>query len=696
MHVEAVQHQAAGERGDFRRGRYGETPHFTPKERDDYQGIALELAKTKFAQAETASGPDKNKLTASGMTTLSEMIKVRSAHQQEAILLRRQHSKAGAQADVASFDEAVALGDAAAGGEQWADAVANYTRALKLAAGSKVARDAERVPAVRNALAAALYMISHKQFSDGKFEDCVTTVGNLVRQNKEAPVAPAASSLAVSAALNLYVAAAAKDKPAALERLIRIAEFTAISWPSKPEADDARMALGQASIVGGKIDEALVAFQNVNPKSERYFYARHLLGKTLFQRYATEKKKPEANQDKPQLTADLDKARQALAESLELQRKTLEAGKPLPRQAIETQLLLAEIAVESGNMQDAATLYQPLVEAIKGTKPEEVDNLVLRVIVGAVQTYVATNQLDKATEIGVVLAEVAPDIAPVNGVLINFAKTLQTRCKETDAAIIDSTAASDAKRVQEAKATLEANKSLLGKVCAKLADRQVSVPAMVFVADTLAYAGLTDKARDEYREIVERAEKDKQFAQAASSALTRVRVQLVGLLTKEGKYEEAHKQVSALVAANPKALEPLMEQGRILQAWAEKEPVHFKEAVAHWAKLRDMLKNAKAKDGKSKIPEYFEVVYYLAQCLYQEGNEAKDKNTQQEKAKLAEQLLKSTLVLSPSLSGPDMVAQYNALAQKAAVLQGRTPAAAATGKAAAPNVKATAKPGNAT
>jgi tetratricopeptide (TPR) repeat protein len=228
----------------------------------------------------------------------------------------------------------------------------------------------------------------------------------------------------------------------------------------------------------------------------------------------------------------------------------------------------------------------------------------------------------------------------------------------------------------------------------KLADRQVTWQAMVFVADTLAYAGLTDKARDEYREIVDRADKDKQFAQAAATALTRVRVQLVSLLAKESKYDEAHKQVSQLVAANPKALEPLMEQGRILKAWAEKEPVHFKEAVAHWAKLRDMLKNAKTKDGKSKMPEYFEVVYYLAQCLYQEGKEAKEKSTQQEKAKQSEQLLKSTLVLSPNLSGPDMVAQYNALAQQAAVLQGRSPMPA--GKPPATGVKPPAKPASAT
>ena len=49
--------------------------------------------------------------------------------------------------------------------------------------------------------------------------------------------------------------------------------------------------------------------------------------------------------------------------------------------------------------------------------------------------------------------------------------------------------------------------------------------------------------------------------------LTRVRAQLVDLLTKTGDYEEAYKQISQLAAANPRALDLLMTQGRILLSW---------------------------------------------------------------------------------------------------------------------------------
>ena len=42
-------------------------------------------------------------------------------------------------------------------------------------------------------------------------------------------------------------------------------------------------------------------------------------------------------------------------------------------------------------------------------------------------------------------------------------------------------------------------------------------------------------------------------------------------------------------------------------------------------------------------------------------------------AQIVAQVLKAALVLSPQLSGPDMVAEYNALLSKAMVLQGRRP-----------------------
>jgi hypothetical protein len=72
-----------------------------------------------------------------------------------------------------------------------------------------------------------------------------------------------------------------------------------------------------------------------------------------------------------------------------------------------------------------------------------------------------------------------------------------------------------------------------------------------------------------------------------------------------------------------------------------------------------------------KPPEYYEVTYNLAAALHGQAASAADKAQAAEKAKQAEQLLKSTLVLSPKLSGPEMVDQYKALLKKIDLLQQR-------------------------
>src|SRR5207247_1833296 len=114
--------------------------------------------------------------------------------------------------------------------------------------------------------------------------------------------------------------------------------------------------------------------------------------------------------------------------------------------------------------------------------------------------------------------------------------------------------------------------------------------------------------------------------------------------------------------ANPKDLAPLMEKGRILQAWAEKEPRLYNDAVGHWSSLRTTLSRM-----QRKPPEYYEVIVNVAECLLAQAKQAQDKS----KALQAEQLLKSSLVLNPSLNGPEMVNRYNELLQEATKLQGR-------------------------
>jgi hypothetical protein len=634
-----------------------------------FQAIALELAKAQLAAAENAPGSEKAKLVAAALKLLAEICQVRSPYQQEAILLRRQYlQSADKSTPPESFEAAMALAEAAAIDEQWERAAAEYELALKFADREKVA-DSLRAE-VRNSLANTLYMQARNQLLAGKWEQCIAAAKRVVGEYKETPAAPPAASLAVSAALNLYVVAPGDKKEAALERLQQLAKYAAATWPDKPEADEARMMLAQASLAQGKIDQALAVFEKIDPRSDRYPNALALAAETYWRRYLAEKAKPETGRNQSQMQADHDKALSNLELSLRLQRKKIELHAPLPGSLIETQLLLAEILLADGKAQDAADLLQPLVDTVQDTRPENIDNTIVRTFVDAVRAYLAQDNLPQATAVGTNLAEWGPDLAEVNNALLELVNVLGEKYDQAEAELAAVANTVNVTAVNDARAKLKSVTQSIVKLLAKTASRErFSLPATLYLADMCQKVGMDDAAREICLRVANQAEKDPAYAKRAGKSLTWVRVRLLELLAKNGDFQEAHKQAAQLAAANPRALEPLMQQGRILQAWSETDPSHYKETVEHWAKLRGaMLGMIK------KPPEYYEVTYNLATALYGQACNSNDNAQIAENAKQAQQLLKSTLVLSPNLSGPEMVARYKALLKKVAALQDRSAA----------------------
>jgi tetratricopeptide (TPR) repeat protein len=282
------------------------------------------------------------------------------------------------------------------------------------------------------------------------------------------------------------------------------------------------------------------------------------------------------------------------------------------------------------------------------------------------------NDLDRASQVGTILVDLGPDTPQVNNALIEFVKLLNMERKKADATVTGLGDRANLTEVEAAKRKLGSIETLLGAVAGKLAARQELSPAgMVFVADILGTLGMTAEASQQYQKILARTESDPEFAKAAVKAMPRVRSQLIGILRQQGQYDEALKQVDKLIEENPKALEPRMEKGRILEAWSEKDVRHYKDAVTHWSNLRNALQQIRGK----KPPEYYEVMYKVAECLVRDAQTSKDKAAALQRAKQAEQVLKAALTLSPNLNGPDMVARYKTLLNKAMTLQGRPPAA---------------------
>ena len=609
------------------------------KRSNGYQGIALELAKAHLERAKTLQGADAAKSTQEAKKLLASIVEIRSDFQKEAILIKRL-SSGGEQAPLNTFDEAIAIGDAAtkaAGDAQtpadaktnWQEAETAFTRAIELSADVK---DKSRVLAAR-------FTLAYVQLMTGKPAASYETAFNLAKEPGYAK-APAAAALAVNAAMSFY--GQTKDKTA-LDKINESTELLLKQFPQHAEADDARIARGKLKLIQGDANGAVEIFKSVNPVSDRYPVALQLAGATHWSLYVDGKRRSDNTAVSHRKTA-VELLQQSLAEF----RKNTGVGQGPALQ--ETQLLLAEMHLEQNETAAALPLLQPLVDNLKSKQLTSLDRTSLRILVSALRTYAAENQSQQAVEVGQLLLTVGDDLPVVNGVLIEFAKIVRADWKKTANELLAAEESKEEGRINNAKLAETASRESVTKVLAQLGTRkQIDLGGIVFLAESSQDLGQNDKAREQFQAILDRAASDPAFAKVASKATTRIRSQLIGLLRSDGKFEEALAQVEALLKEQPNALEPLMETGNILQTLAEKNPQRYDEAVQWWTRLRLKLASAPGK----KPGEYYEVIYNCAVCLAaQKKSEA---NLQ------ATQLLNSTLALSPDLDGPDRVELYKAL-----------------------------------
>lgn len=623
--------------------------HDAIKRSPGYQGIALELAKAYLDLSKTLKGAEAANASAEAKRWLSAIIatNVPSEFQKEAILLQRL-SAGGADTPLTSFDEAIAVADAAAKAaseaskpadakKNWEEAEKAYTKAIELSGTLKNPKDQVRVLHTKYALATAQYMV-------GKPAEGYATALALAKENISYEKAPAAASLAVNIALHLY--GQTRDA-AALERINESTDLLLKQWPQHAEADDARIAKGKLKLLQNPPDYkgAIETFTSVNPASDRYPGALQLAGQTHWVVYNNEKRKGNS------AVADAERAKAAelLDKSLAAFAKVENGGAALAQALQETQLLVAEMRLEAGQVEESLEFLQPMVDELK-TRPRALDRTTLRILVNSLRAYSSLGRVPQSIEVGNMLIDGGDDLPPVNAMLIEFAKTVKGEWKKAAAELISSEQSGEEGRINNAKLAVSNAREALLKVLEKLNERkQYDLAGLVFLAESSAEMGLNEKARDQFQAILDRAAADPAFARQAAPAMTRVRSQLIGLLRAERKYDEALQQVEALLKQQPNALEPLMERGNILQALAESDPKRYDEAIKQWTDIRARLQKIPGK----KPPEYYEAIYNCAVCLL-----AKKKP---ELNKQASQLLNTTLALSPTLDGPDRVALYKAL-----------------------------------
>ena len=399
------------------------------KPTDGYQGIALELAKAKYAEAQDATGPAKVARLSEARKLLTEMAGVRSPYQGEALALRRKLIEAagGSDAVAETLDDALALAELAEAGGQWQQAEKAYEHALELAEKTTPA-DEHRTAAVRESWAHARLMVAQGFYDQGKWQECIEHLSGIVSAGGEvrtsSPAAARASALGVGAQLRVYEAAAPEDQPAALEKLMQVAKFTEDHWPDSPAADDARVARGEAKLVAKQVRQGIGFFKHVNPASERYLKAMYLAGRAYASLFLSERPKPDDAGDSRQAESDRAKAIERLTQGIDAAARRIEPGKPFPPFYLDTQYLLAEIRALEGQTKQAAALYQSLVDEIASARPADLDQTMIDMLLGAVRTFCALGDLKRAGEAGNLLIDLGPDTPQVNAHLIELAQVV--------------------------------------------------------------------------------------------------------------------------------------------------------------------------------------------------------------------------------------------------------------------------------
>ena len=202
------------------------------------------------------------------------------------------------------------------------------------------------------------------------------------------------------------------------------------------------MTLGKLYLFNSDAKQALKQFDTVNPKSERYPMALHLAGHTYWQLYLIEKQRRQeggkfdekAMDEQPRLGRQQDHARATRCSE----------GGPARRAhapaADGNRTPLGGNQPRRGRRQDRLALFQPLIDAAKGSHAA-FDKTMQRIFLGGVSAYMAADDLDKAGKVGMMLIELGPDSDAVNRELVNFAKLLENERRKADAALTKAPAA---------------------------------------------------------------------------------------------------------------------------------------------------------------------------------------------------------------------------------------------------------------
>ena len=522
---------------------------------------------------------DRQRLLREAINAWAELARNESDYRTLAVteLQRWAGSREAARAGVPmTFAAAVSLAEEALERKQWSEAVKLFRTALRL---SDQADTPYQVTNARLRYAYALY-------EAGQLLDAAVLAEHVAAHGSDQTLARSAANIAMAAYWKTYRTMLSAASPAvrsaapSLRRHAeRMARLLVERWPESEQADFAHSLLGSTAWAEKRWEEAAAHYSRVSTRSETFRSAQLRAAEAWWQVYLQRRR-----------SDDPDGAAAALAgaeQSATRVRQSLKAYQDQPPEdrpvdLARADLILARVRLEQGKLSEAQQLIEPYF-AVLFTR-DDLAPVRQPLLTTLLRLHLMQGDVDAAQRVLALLDELGA--GDLKGLLMALAVQLADQARSGQAAQAGQALAALAERVAEA---------------ADVEDRD----ALRWLVPPLERVGEFDAAESVCRKLLELAGRD-------ARARREAQLLLASVLRHKGDYAAAAELLVSsdrrrgVLVENPRAIDAILEYGRILSWWATEEPARWDQAIAHWNRYARLLGMARRRPA-----EYYEAWAYL-------------------------------------------------------------------------------------
>jgi len=581
-------------------------------------GVLFEMAKNIDAQMGSISAVEKRKALKMIVDALTQVVRYASPYKNDSLALLKKYKPSSAMKaeEIArlTYDDTIQRAEEALQAHEW-DRAITLLKAAVLKADPR--RDIDKANYARYELAFCYYM--NKQFYEAD-----VLAEHLARRYPQGGLSAKATQVAMQALADAYNTYTEFDRKSDIDRLVDLAQYTALAWPDREEGDDARMNLGLIYTGRGEYDKAIEVLSGVRQRSAKWVDAQTRLGVAHWAKSRDLERKGET----AKAQAETQQALAVLNASLK-SRRSAGAGPTDPGLAGNVGDL-AIVLTETGKPAEALALLEPVIKA----QTVRSGPTFSRLMEAALSAYIASNQVEKAIDSMKSLEQGGGAAGKVQ-LYLKLGKLLE---KEIDTL-----------RERKDTVTLSRLQKAYRTFLTTLAESKTgqTYESLQWAGESLLRLESSQDAEKVFHRILNDFTPDAPFLQQAGgrAKLLRTKLKLAAALRGQSKFDEANSQVDQLLEQKPPYIECLFEKGMLLEAEAEARRGSWSSTLGHWEKLANRLGTV-----RPRPVTYYDARYHEAWALFKQKEPVK-----------ARQTLQGVMRLTPRVGSPEMEAKYKGL-----------------------------------